>query len=687
MNNSLQDRLKKNLLPLSVAFILIVIIFNTLSVLRHRYLIMESKSINNDVIKINQGLKQLEANIFLVDIGLRGFLLKQDEAFLDPYNVALPRYEQDLFDLESVLLKYNYPKEEIAPAIEAVQNYISHVKWMVELCKNGEVGEAFQEFEKDYGKTAWEAYGPFIIDVQSFTSTLHESSEEKYNAYVRYSLVIQIVFILISIPVLIFTLMYIIKTRKERTSLIHELQESNNQYVFNDGITKQEVNETHVISDLIKNLKQASLFIKNLAKGNFEVQWKGIDENNKMLNEGNLSGELLSMRDQLKKIKAEDDKRNWFNTGLSKFSDVIRENQNTLKELSDNFISDITKYTNSRQGSLFLVETDPDTDMEYLEIKGMYAYDRKKYVNKRVESSSGLVGQCYMEGETIYLTNVPGDYMHITSGLGEAKPDALLIVPIKAEGNTVGVLELASFNKYEKHVINFVENLASNLATAISVTRNNEKTFKLLSTTQEQTEELKATEEEIRQNMEELQATQEQMSRKNEEMNELLEMSQIKEEMMKAQLEEFESLKNEEEELVESLEAYRSMMLDVLNELPYKVFLKDEEGKIFLANSKVAESHNMEIEDLIGKSDHDFVEKETADLWRKDELEIIKKGEETYVFEEDMGNGKRIMETIKKRFYIRPIKQIGLLGIQKDITEDADAQEKLKKYANNQKVK
>jgi PAS domain S-box-containing protein len=398
------------------------------------------------------------------------------------------------------------------------------------------------------------------------------------------------------------------------------------------------------------------------------------------LNKENLSGELLSMRSQLLAIKEKDEKRNWFNSGLSKFLNVIRENQNTLKELCDHFISDITKYSNSRQGTLMLVEQDERTEEKYLEIKGMYAYDRKKYVNKRIEINSGLAGQCYLEGETIYLTNIPQDYVNITSGLGEAKPDALLIVPIKTDESVVGVLELAAFNKYDEHVIQFVENLASNLATAISVTRNNEQTLTLLRKTQEQTEELKATEEEIRQNMEELQATQEQMNRKNEEVNRLLENSIENEEVMKIQLEEFESLKQGEEELIENLEAYRSMMLDVLNELPFKVFLKDEEGKIFLVNTKVAEAHNMEIENLIGKSDHDFVDKETADLWRQDELEIIKKGEETYVFEEDFGHGKRIMETIKKRFYIRPIKQIGLLGIQKDITNESNAATRLKEF-------
>ncbi len=686
MDSSIQKKLMNNLLPISLGFILIVILFNSFSVLRHRSLFMESKNIDNDVISINKGINRLEANIFLVDVGVRGYLLKQNEVFLDPYKVALPRYEQDLFDLESLLIKYDYPNEEIKLAITAVQQYVERVERMVKLAQEGLISEALSEFEKDYGMEAWTKYGPFVSDVQEFTRKLQARSEDKYKTFVTKSVIIQFLFFVIAFPVIIIALNHILINRKNRDELIRELNRSNGKFIFDSGNGKVQLNERSVIDSMITNLKKASGFIVQLSNGDFSAEWEGLNEKNRHLNKGNLSGELLAMRDHLKKLKKDDERRNWFNDGMSKFSDVIRENQNTLKELCDHFIAGVTKYTNSEQGTLLLVENDQNTEREYLEIKGMYAFDRKRYITKKIELNSGLAGQCYQEGETIYLTNVPSDYVNVTSGLGEAKPDTLLIVPIRTVKKVVGVLELASLKKFEKHVIEFVENLASNLATAISVTRSNENTLILLRKTQEQTEELKATEEEIRQNMEELQATQEQMSRKNDEVSQLLEETKENEEVMKLQLEEFETLKRGEEELVENLEAYRSMMLDVLNELPYKVFLKDEEGKIFLVNKKVAESHNMGIEELIGKSDYDFVDKETADLWRKEELEIIKKGEGTFVFEEDLGNGKRILETIKKRFYIRPIKQIGLLGIQKDITNDPNAADKLREFKNMQKV-
>jgi PAS domain S-box-containing protein len=116
-------------------------------------------------------------------------------------------------------------------------------------------------------------------------------------------------------------------------------------------------------------------------------------------------------------------------------------------------------------------------------------------------------------------------------------------------------------------------------------------------------------------------------------------------------------------------EDFRSMLMDVLNEVPEKVFLKDAEGKIFIANQKVADVHGLPLAELIGKSDYDFVDKETADDWRRQELEILKKGEEKYVFEDNIGGKTRILESFKKAFYIKPLDQQGLLGIQRDITE------------------
>ena len=142
-----------------------------------------------------------------------------------------------------------------------------------------------------------------------------------------------------------------------------------------------------------------------------------------------------------------------------------------------------------------------------------FAFDREKFIKKHVELGEGLVGTCALEKQTIYLTEIPQNYVQITSGLGGANPNSLLLVPLQIENDVLGVIEMASFSKFEKYKIEFVEKVAESIATTLKSVRVNTQTSELLERSQQQAEEMAAQEEEMRQNMEELQATQEESTR------------------------------------------------------------------------------------------------------------------------------------------------------------------------------
>ncbi len=268
------------------------------------------------------------------------------------------------------------------------------------------------------------------------------------------------------------------------------------------------------VNDIIDAFKKTSIFATEIGKGNFDHEFEPLGENDE------LGKALIDMRISLKEAdeqdklrKQEDQKRNWTAEGLTKFSDILRQETENLEELSYLVVSSIVDYLNANQGGLFILN-DEDEGHKFLELTACYAFDRKKFIKKKVELNEGLVGACFMEQKTTHLADIPEDYISITSGLGDANPTNLLLVPLKVNDVIYGVLELASFNQFEPHEIEFVEKVAENIASAISSTKVNQRTAMLLKKSQQQQEEMKAQEEEMRQNMEELQATQEEASRR-----------------------------------------------------------------------------------------------------------------------------------------------------------------------------
>ncbi|MDA3952915.1 MAG: PAS domain S-box protein [Bacteroidales bacterium] len=235
-----------------------------------------------------------------------------------------------------------------------------------------------------------------------------------------------------------------------------------------------------------------------------------------------LGQSILDLQDNLKKNKEEEDnrrnednQRNWVAEGLATFGEILRKDTNNLEELAYNLISTLVKYINANQGALFIIDDEVEAD-KHLKMTACYAYERRKYADKRVELGEGIIGAALLEQETIFMTDVPKSYVHITSGLGEATPKCLLVVPLKFNDNVHGVIEIGAFHELDKYIVEFVEKVAESIGSTISNVKINTSTSKLLKESRLQAETLASQEEQMRQNMEELQATQEEAARQSE---------------------------------------------------------------------------------------------------------------------------------------------------------------------------
>ncbi len=277
--------------------------------------------------------------------------------------------------------------------------------------------------------------------------------------------------------------------------------------------SNDEIGEMAIATDnLVSGLKATTSFAENIGSGKYDSDYQPLSEHDV------LGNALLNMRSNLSRVAEEDKKRNWATEGQAKFGEILRTNNSDVQKLSDEIIANLVKYLKANQGALYIIDDTEDSEEATMSMTSCYAWDKKKFLNQKVHKGEGLAGQAWQEMDTVYLTDVPQNYIRITSGLGDANPTCILIVPLKVNDQIFGVAEIASFNTLKDYEIEFVQKIAESIASTVSSVKVNSRTQRLLEESQQMTEQMRAQEEEMRQNMEELQATQEGMKRQESEM-------------------------------------------------------------------------------------------------------------------------------------------------------------------------
>ena len=496
---------------IAIALVLnmVLTIRNNITIQRTTELLQESESVKILTEQI------LTSTMHGLDLGVRGFALTKDDGMLNPYNGAIRQNAAIFRDLEKILTKQGHLNMKGFHDLEdEVDRYFQFSAQMLDNARLDNMEEFNLMLKQDKGYDVWFKYNEFTKPLFLFEENLRTEALASYNAAVRNNLILQFSIVLITVPVLFFIMMRIRREKTARTELLAKVEENDRNFVFNPGPRKISSAE-EIIATSIQNTRKASDFIKTLANGNYAVEWSGLNETNLKLNLDTLAGDLLNMREKLKLVKMEDEKRNWLNEGLARFSEIVRNHQHESQVLADKCVSFLTKYLNAQQGSLFVLERLEDD--EFLNLASCYAFDKKKWIERRIDIGSGLIGQTFLEGEITRLKDVPNGYTQVTSGLGDATPGHIVIVPLKYDVQTVAIVELASFSEFEEHQTLFLQKAGEFLASAILNSQNTLKMKTLLENAKMNEEQMRATEEEMRQNMEELQATQEELVRKEKE--------------------------------------------------------------------------------------------------------------------------------------------------------------------------
>lgn len=293
----------------------------------------------------------------------------------------------------------------------------------------------------------------------------------------------------------------------------------------NDNTGDDEVGEMlKSLNNYLDSVNKTVQFAMEVGKGNLNAEYKALSEYDQ------LGRSLLDMRDNLKRVAVDDEKRNWVLNGMAGYVDISRKESSNIESFAEHVLSYLVKYLHANQAFFYTIEEREDREeKEVLVLKAAYAWDKKRFRENQIVKGDGLAGQAWQEGSMLYMKDLPHDYIKITSGLGAAIPRNLVILPLKSNDVTYGLIEIASFEYMEKHVLNFLEKIAENIASTLANVQTADRTRRLLYQSQEQAEMLHAQEEEMRQSMEEMQATQEEMIRKEREYT--LQISKLMEEL------------------------------------------------------------------------------------------------------------------------------------------------------------
>jgi PAS domain S-box-containing protein len=326
-------------------------------------------------------------------------------------------------------------------------------------------------------------------------------------------------------------------------------------------------------NELIETLQRTADFAEKIGKGELSAAYEPSGKNDL------LGNSLIEMRENLIESEQKDAERNWIINGVAEISEILRSYED-IDELADSVIAFITEKTGAVQGAFYVVNEDDPNDI-FIELKSAFAYHKKKYMEGKIKFSEGLVGQAAIEKDYILRTEIPEDYMSITSGiLGDQKPSCLLISPLITEEKVYGVVELAGFHRFTESQIAFVQEISLILSRTINNLKVNIRTRLLLEESQNLSNELQKQQEILKQNAEEMSATQEELKLSNHRL----------------------------EDQIEKVNRTQTRLQLLLENASEVIAIYEEEGNIRYISPSVEKILGYSQKDLIGINDKVFVD-------------------------------------------------------------------------------
>jgi signal transduction histidine kinase/DNA-binding response OmpR family regulator/HAMP domain-containing protein len=259
-----------------------------------------------------------------------------------------------------------------------------------------------------------------------------------------------------------------------------------------------------VWKDLTDNVNQLAANLTN--------QVRAIAEVATAVTEGDLtrqvsmeaSGEVAGLKDtlnemirNLRETTRQNVEQDWLKTNRERFTRML-QGQDNLVTVSNMILSELATLVSVQHGVFYSMTNPTDGSEAVLELQAGYGFEERRHLSTSFRLGEGLIGQCGKEKKRILLTEVPGDYVRISSGLGASAPLNIIAMPVLFEGTLCAVIELASFSSFSITQQTFLDSITESIGIVLSTIQASALTESLLQQAQTLAEELRAQQGELR---------------------------------------------------------------------------------------------------------------------------------------------------------------------------------------------
>ncbi|HJV17026.1 MAG TPA: histidine kinase dimerization/phospho-acceptor domain-containing protein, partial [Bacillales bacterium] len=260
-----------------------------------------------------------------------------------------------------------------------------------------------------------------------------------------------------------------------------------------------------------KRLSQVSNVMVSVANGSADLSTKIEVKSNDEIDAVALS--FNHMVESLEQQKIKEGNLIWIKSNIAEISTNL-SGIHQLESLSKNFLSKVAPLMDVCHAVFFVKDSNEKDNEPVFKLQASYAFKERKHLFNTFSLGEGLIGQAALEKTPIILTDVPSDYVRIKSGLGEAPPLNIYVLPVSFEGEVKAVLEFASFKPFTITKQTFIEELINSLGIILDSVMGRIQLAKLLEETQVLMEEIQAQSEELQYQQEELRVTNEELEEK-----------------------------------------------------------------------------------------------------------------------------------------------------------------------------